>query len=138
MRVIGIFLAAGLAMAQAPTYEPVANVGQIMQGIVQPAQKAIQDAAKEQGPPDARAWRAAQVNGIMLQEAAQLLLIGNRAKDTEGWVKAAHAMSEVGAATAKAAEAKDLAALQSAATGMNATCQGCHSVYRPRGGQKKQ
>jgi Cytochrome C' len=138
MRVIGIFLAAGLAMAQAPTYEPVANVGQIMQGIVQPAQKAIQDAAKEQGPQDARAWRAAQVNGIMLQEAAQLLLIGNRAKDTEGWVKAAHAMSEVGAATAKAAEAKDLGALQSAATGMNATCQGCHSVYRPRGGQKKQ
>ena len=138
MRVVGIFLAAGLAMAQAPTYEPAASIGQIMQGMVQPAQRAIQEAAKEQGPQDPRAWRAVQVNGVMLQEAAQLLLIGNRAKDAEGWVKAAHGMSEVGAAAAKAAEAKDLAALQAAAGSLNASCQGCHSVYRMRGGQKKQ
>ena len=41
MRVIGLFLVAGLMMAQAPSYEAVANTRQIMQGMVDPASRAI-------------------------------------------------------------------------------------------------
>jgi cytochrome c556 len=53
-------------------------------------------------------------------------------------MKDADALGTVGAAVQKAAEAKDFAALQAAAGGINATCQGCHSVYRARPQQKKQ
>jgi cytochrome c556 len=138
MRVIGVFLLAGLAMAQAPTYEPIANTQQLMQGMIDPASKAIVEAAKDPGPADNRGWRTAMLNGIMLQESAQLIKLGSRAKDQDGWMKACQALGDAGAAVQKAAAAKDVAAFQAAAGSINATCQGCHSVYRQRGGGKKQ
>jgi len=139
MRVIGIFLLAGLAMAQAPTaYEPVANTQQLMRGMIDPAQKAIVESAKDAGPADNRAWGMAVVNAVMLQEASQMLKVGSRAKDQDGWMKACQALADAGAAVQKAAAAKDVAAYQAAAGGINASCQGCHGTYRQRGGQKKQ
>jgi len=138
MRFAGLFLLAGLALAQGPGYEPVANTGQLMQGLIDPASKAIAEAAKEAGPQDNRAWRGAMLNGLMLQEAAQMLKVSSRAKDQDGWMKATAALGEAGAAVQKAATAKDLAAFQAAAGTITATCQGCHSVYRQRGGAKKQ
>jgi cytochrome c556 len=134
MRVIGVFLLAGMAMAQAPTYEPIASTQQLMQGMIDPASKAIAESAKDPGPADNRAWRTAMLNGIMLQESAQLIKMGTRAKDQDGWMKACQALADAGAAVQKAAAAKDVAAYQAAAGGINATCQGCHSVYRQRGG----
>jgi cytochrome c556 len=137
MRVIGVFLLAGLAMAQAPTYEPIASTQQLMQGMIDPASKAIAESAKDPGPADNRAWRTAMLNGIMLQEAAQLIRVGSRAKDQDGWMKACQALADAGSAVQKAATAKDVAAYQAAAGGISATCQGCHSVYRQRGGGGK-
>jgi cytochrome c556 len=137
MRVIGVFLLAGMAMAQAPTYEPIASTQQLMRGMIDPASKAIAESAKDPGPADNRAWGAAVLNGIMLQESAQLIRMGTRAKDQDGWMKASQALADAGAAVQKAAVAKDVAAYQAAAGGINATCQGCHSVYRQRGGGGK-
>ena len=125
-------------MAQGPGYHEVANTGQIMQGLIQPAAGAINNAAKDAGPADDRAWRGVVINSIMLQESAQLLKTSGRAKDQEGWVKAADALGDAGAEIQKAGQAKDVAALQAAAGKVQGTCQGCHSVYRMRGGQKKQ
>lgn len=124
-------------MAQGPGYHEVASVGQLMQGLVQPSTGAINNAAKEAGPADERAWRGVVVNAIMVQESAQLLKTSGRVKDQDAWIKAADALGEVGAEVQKAGQAKDLAALQAAAGKINAACQGCHSVYRVRG-QKKQ
>jgi len=138
MRALGVLLLAGVAMAQAPTYQEIANTGQLMQGLIQPAMNSINEVAKDQGPQDNRAWRTAMLNGIMLQESSQLLMMGTRAKDQDGWVKACKALGDAGAAVQKAAQSKDVAALQTAAGGIGATCQGCHSVYRQRGGGKKQ
>jgi cytochrome c556 len=137
MKTLGVLLLAGLAMAQAPTYQEIASTKDLMQGLIDPASRAIRDSAKEQGPQDDRAWRTAMLNGVMLQESAQLLKMGSRAKDQDAWIKACQGLTDAGAAVQKAAQAKDLAALQAAATGINASCQGCHSVFRQRG-QKKQ
>jgi len=138
MRVLSVFLLVGAAMAQGPAYHEVANNRQLMQGMIQPAQQAIGAAAKETGPADDRAWRGVSLNAVILQEAAQLLKTSGRAKDQDAWVKDADALAEAGSAVQKAADAKDVGALQTAAGSINATCQGCHSVYRQRGGQKKQ
>ena len=137
MRVFSVFLVAGFAMAQGPAYHEVANTRQIMQGLIQPSQQAINAATKETGPADERAWRGVSLNAVILQEAAELLKTSGRAKDQDAWAKDADALAAAGAGVQKAADAKDLAALQSAAGGINATCQGCHSVYRQRGGQQK-
>jgi cytochrome c556 len=140
MRFLSILLLAGAAMAQGPAYHEVANNRQVMQGLIQPAQQAINTATKETGPADDRAWRGVSLNAVILQESAQLLKTTGRAKDQDAWIKDADALGAAGAAVQKAADAKDFAALQTAATGITATCQGCHSVYRQRGGgqQKKQ
>jgi cytochrome c556 len=137
MRVLSVFLLAGLAMAQGPAYHEVAKTNQLMDGLIRPAQMAINAAAKE-SPADDRAWRGVVTNAVMLQEAAQLLKTTGRAKDQDVWMKDADALSTAGAAVQKAAEAKDFAGLQAAAGGIGATCQGCHSVYRVRPGAKKQ
>jgi cytochrome c556 len=137
MRILSVLVLAGAAFAQGPGYHEVAKTGHVMQGIVQPAMQAITNSAKDAGPADERAWRGVALNAVLLQEAAQLLKTSGRAKDQDVWVKDADALADAGVAVQKAAEAKDLAALQSAASGIGATCQGCHSVYRPRG-QKKQ
>jgi len=138
MRVLGVFVLAGAALAQGPAYHEVANNRQVMQGMIQPSMQAITTAAKETGPADERAWRGVSLNAVILQEAAELLKTSGRAKDQEAWMKDADALKDVGAAVQKAADAKDLAALQTASGGIGATCQGCHSVYRGRPGAKKQ
>ncbi len=67
-----------------------------------------------------------------------MLKTSGRAKDQDAWIAKADALKGAGAAVQKAAMAKDVAALQSAAGGIGATCQSCHSVYRMRAMQKKQ
>ena len=138
MRTLGMLLLAGAAFAQGPAYHEVLNNRQVMQALIQPAQQSINAAAKE-APADDRAWRGVTNNALILQEAAQLLKTSGRAKDQDAWAKDADALGAAGASIQKAAEGKDFAALQTAASGLGATCQGCHSVYRQRGGgQKKQ
>lgn len=138
MRLVGAVLAAGIgmAMAQGPAYHEVANTGQLMQGMIEPAMRGINEAAKDQGPQDPRAWRTAMVNAVMLQEGAELLKTSGRIKDQEAWIKDADALKDAGAAVQKAAMAKDVAALQASAKEIGATCQGCHATYRMRGPRK--
>lgn len=137
MRVLSVVLLAGAAMAQGPSYHEVAKIGQLMDGMIRPAQQAINAAAKE-APADDRAWRGVVLNAVMLQEAAQLLKTSGRVKDQEAWIKDADAMANAGASVQKAAEGKDFAALQAASGNIGTSCQGCHNVYRTRPGQKKQ
>jgi len=137
MRMLSVFLLAGLAMAQGPAYKEVANNHQLMDGMIRPAQQAILAAAKE-APADARAWSAVVLNSVMLQESAQMLKTPGRAKDQDAWMKAADALGDAGAAVQKAADAKDFEALKTASAAIGPACQGCHSVYRARPQQKKQ
>jgi cytochrome c556 len=138
MRVLGVFVLAGAALAQGPAYHEVANNRQVMQGMIQPSMQAITTAAKEAGPADERAWHGVSLNAVILQESAELLKTSGRAKDQDAWMKDADALKSAGAAVQKAADAKDVAALQTASAAIGASCQGCHSVYRMRPGQKKQ
>jgi cytochrome c556 len=119
-------------LAQAPAYEPVANVGQIMQMMIQPAAKALDTAASE-APKDQREWRMARNQATVLAEAAQLLTMANRPKDQDGWMKDAHVLFEGAMAASKAAQGQDLAAYQTAVKSVDASCQGCHGTYRTQG-----
>jgi len=137
MRVLSVFLLAGLAMAQGPAYKEVATTHQLMDGLIRPTQMAIANAAKE-APADDRAWRGVVTNAVMLQESGALLKTSGRAKDQEAWMKAADGLISAGASVQKAAEAKDFEALKTASAGIGASCQGCHRVYRQPAAGKKQ
>jgi cytochrome c556 len=137
MRVLSVFLLAGLALAQGPAYKEVATTHHLMDGMIRPAQMGIMNAAKE-APADDRAWRGIVTNAIMLQESAQLLKTTGRAKDQGDWMKDADALGAAGVAVQKAADAKDFDALKTASAGIGAACQGCHRVYRQPAAGKKQ
>ncbi len=132
--VLLLFLAALLlslsnaASAQQPTLKPVASVNQLMKAIIIPSSDAVFQVAME-APQDDEAWVAVQNSALMLAESGNLLMIGDRAKDTGDWIKAAQALIEAGTVAFKAAEAKNVDALMEAGDQVYATCEGCHEQY---------
>ncbi len=51
MRVLGVFVLAGAALAQGPAYHEIASNGQLMEGMIRPAMQAINTAARTAAPP---------------------------------------------------------------------------------------
>ncbi len=123
-----LFSLASTATAQQPTFKPVATVNQLMKAIVIPTSDAVFQVAIE-GPQDDEAWAAVQNSALLLAESGNLLMIGDRAKDTGDWIKAAQALIEAGTVAFKAAEAKNVDALIEAGDQVYATCEGCHERY---------
>jgi hypothetical protein len=120
------------AMAQAPTYQPVGTVRQVMLGIVKPTSDIIFKVAGE-APKDDNEWAAVQNSALMLAETGNLLLLPGRAKDTNGvWRKNAKALIAAGTQAFKAANAKDANALTDIGDKIDETCEGCHAQYLPK------
>src|SRR5580704_5648420 len=85
MRCLKMFVAmpvlfAGAAMAQAPTFQPVGSVRQVMLGIVKPTSDVVFKFQFDPPKTD-EDWATLQNNALNLAEAGNLLLITGRAKD---------------------------------------------------------
>jgi hypothetical protein len=128
--VLFLFLA-GAAMAQAPTFQPVGTVRQIMLGIVMPASDVI-FAVPGQAPKDDKEWATVQNSALMLAETGNLLMLPGRAKDKGAWIKNAKALVEAGSEAFKAANAKDAKALEDIGNKIDETCEACHALYLPK------
>lgn len=127
-----LFFLAAATMAQAPTYQPVGTVRQIMLGIVKPTSDIIFKVAGE-APKDEKGWAAVQNSALMLAETGNLLLLPGRAKDSNGvWRKNAKALIAAGSLAFKAAQAKDANALTDIGDKIDETCEGCHAQYLPK------
>jgi hypothetical protein len=122
-----LILATG-AMAQAPAFQPVGSIHQIMLGIVKPSSDVI-FAVPAKAPKDDKEWETVQNNALMLAEAGNLLLIPGRAKDKDEWVTDANALIKAGADAFKAANAKDAKALETIGDNIEDTCEKCHGKY---------
>ncbi len=123
------------AMAQAPTYQPVGTVRQLMLGIVKPTSDIIFGVAG-QAPKDDKEWTAVQNSALMLAETGNLLLLPGRAKDTNGvWRKNAKVLLAAGTLAFKAANAKDANALTDIGDKIDEACEGCHAQYLPKAPQ---
>src|SRR6185437_12558692 len=110
MRKLGFFLIAWTAMAQAPTYQPVGTMGQLMINIIYPTSDAI--FYVERTPPKTQVeWNALANQALMLAESGNLLMMPGRARDQGNWIKDAKLMVDAGAAAYKAAQAKDMAGI---------------------------
>jgi hypothetical protein len=136
MRSIKIFGAlfvfcASAAMAQAPIFQPVGTVRQIMLGIVKPTSDVL---FKFQfNPPKTdEDWTVLQSNTLNLAEAGNLLLMPGRAKDKGEWTNHAKALVETGSQAFKAANAKDAKAIEMIGDKVDETCEACHAKYLPK------
>ncbi len=136
MRVFILLLLAGAMMAQAPTFQPVGTVSQVMISITYPSSDAI--FYVERNPPKTeKEWNDLQAQALILAESGNLLMIGRRARDQGDWIKESQEMVDVGAAAYKAAMAKDLAAIVALNQRLNDACVACHQQYRPNYRKRK-
>jgi cytochrome c556 len=138
MRYLSVLLFAGAALAQGPQYQAVATPKQIMAGIQKPAMDGLIALNKAGGPKDDKEWALAQQDAALLAETAQLLLMGSRPKDQDVWVKSSERLEAAASESAKATEAKDLAAWKTSLNGIGGACRSCHKVHRKQQGQQQQ
>jgi len=139
---LGLLLA-GVAMAQAPMFQPVGTVLQIMQGVVVPNSDVVFKVTSKP-PKDDKDWAAIQNSALTLAEAGNLLLIPGRAavyksdidadlkKGNGDWVKYAKALTVMSTKAFHAASAKDIKELDTITDDIEATCENCHAMYHPQ------
>ena len=128
---IAILMLAKASSAQAPGFEPVGTIHQVMAGMVAPASDVI-FAVPNHAPKDDKEWTSVQNSALILAEAGNLLMIPGRAKDSGDWMKFAKALRDAGSEAFKAANAKDAKALETIGDKVDDTCETCHAKYIPK------
>jgi len=117
------------ALAQAPEFQPVGTMSQLMVHIIYPASDAI--FYVDRTPPSTGVeWNALANQALMLAESGNLLLMPGRARDKGNWIKDSKMMIDAGAAAYKAALAKDLEGIHAVNDALYASCVTCHTQYR--------
>lgn len=140
MRAIGSILLLGSALwlgtaaAQAPTFENVGSMSQLMIHIIYPASDALFYIEREPPKTDVQ-WNAIRMQALMVAESGNLLMMPGRARDDE-WVKDAKLMVDAGAAAYKAALAKNMDSIVALSDQLTASCTTCHFKYRPGYGRR--
>ena len=136
MRALMLFVLAGAIAAQAPTFQPVGSVSQVMISITYPSSDAI--FYVERNPPKTdKDWNDLQAQALILAESGNLLMMGRRVRDQGDWIKEAQDMVDVGAVAYKAALAKDLPAILALNQRLVDACVTCHAQYRPNYRKRK-
>jgi hypothetical protein len=118
-------------MAQAPLYQPVGTVRQLMLGIVAPNSDVIFK-VPSQAPKDDKEWKTVQDSALMLAETGNLLLMPGRAKDNGDWTKFSKSLIDQGSKAFKAANAKDARSLEDIGNDIDDVCETCHAKYLPK------
>lgn len=133
IRSILVVFAAGAMLAQAPEYDPVGNVRQLMINMIYPASDAL--FYIERTPPKAEAdWNVIREQALVVAESGNLLIMPTRLRPG-GWVKESKMMTESARAAYKAAMAKDMAGVLAQGDALTASCIACHKEYRPNYGK---
>jgi cytochrome c556 len=136
MRAIGFILLVGAATAQAPSFQPVGTVSQLMVNIIYPTSDAI--FYIERTPPKTDVeWKSIRNQALMLAESGNLLMMPSRAREQGDWIKDSKMLVDVGAAAYKAALAKDMDGIVALNQQLNDACVACHQQYRPGYGKRR-
>ncbi len=121
----------------APPYEPVADVRQTMQWILEPAADVIWDSAgtiitaegrTELAPTTAEGWENVRKHAAIVAETGNLLMLPGRAAGAE-WIAYARGLHTTGRQAMAAAEARDADALFEAGGQLYQACVACHARY---------
>jgi hypothetical protein len=124
--------------APAPAYEPVADVKQLMNTILEPAAEEYWDAVgwilelkgtTEIRPKTAEEWQAVTNAAYVVAESGNLLKMQGRALDTGEWMALSTALVEVGKRAVAAADARDPDAVFTVGGDVYAACTNCHARY---------
>ncbi len=144
------------AAAATPSQHPVANLSQLMKGILYPASNVI-FAAQTENPADVKPaadpamatnplastygkWQAVENSALAIVEVANLLAIPGR-KCSNGlnvpvknadWPKLVQGLRDAGTTVYKAAQSKNQDNILAAAGDLTEACDTCHGKYREK------
>jgi hypothetical protein len=82
-------------------------------------------------PQNEKEWNAYEARMLMLAESGNLLMMPGRARDQDRWMRDARLLVDAGTAAYKAAQARDVAAIEQLNDRMYNACVICHQDYRP-------
>lgn len=123
---------AAAAAAQEPTLRPIATVRELMEAMIIPASDALFDVPPE-APTDDAEWKRLRYNALILAESANLLLIGDRPRDREVWVRSARTLGDAALDALKAVDGRNIDALLDAGDRILGACTQCHDRHLPSG-----
>jgi len=129
MRILGLLLIAGTAMAQAPIpFQPVGNMKQLMIDIIYPTSDAIFYVDRDP-PKTQHDWDILRTQALTMAESGNLLMMEGRARDQKNWIMESKML--IDGKAYKAALAKDIDGIRALNDSLNAACVVCHYQYRP-------
>ncbi len=132
----GLILLASAAIAQAPSYQNVGTMSQLMINIIYPTSDAL--FYIERNPPKTDVdWNVIRNQALTLAESGNLLMMPGRARDQDEWIKDSKLMIDVSAKAFKAAQAKDMQGIVALSEELSNSCIKCHLKYRPGYGRGK-
>jgi len=136
--VCGPLLACGDTAAEPTPFEPVADIAELMEALIDPHADVIWDSVgfimTEEGTEEVRprsdeAWAQVRNSAIALAESANLLMIPPRARDSGEWLAASRALLETSRSAIRATEAQDPEELFKVGGYIYNTCSNCHQKY---------
>ena len=136
MKAVIVFMLAGVLLAQAPPApKPVGTMSELMIDVIYPTSNAVfylfRDPLKNEVQ-----WEVFKTQALTLAESANLLMMPARARDQDKWMTDAKLLWDVGTAAYRAAQAKDLDAVNALNDQLNTACVQCHMDYRPAYGRR--
>jgi len=131
MRILGLLLIAGTAMAQAPIpFQAVGSMKQLMIDIIYPTSDAIFYVDRDP-PKTQHDWDILRTQALTMAESGNLLMMEGRARDQKNWIMESKMLIDIGGKAYKAAQAKDIEGIRALNDSLNAACVVCHYQYRP-------
>jgi hypothetical protein len=122
-----------------PPFRPVADVEDIMRGIIEPLTRTVfssvgaivsQDGIQEIAPKNDKEWGAVRSAAMGLAEAGNLLMFESRTKDKRvDWMTMSQQLIDRSVDAANAAKAKNAEQLLLAGGDLYKVCESCHYQY---------
>lgn len=123
-------------------FRPVADVGQLMRTIIDPAADVVWDSvgtivSEEDGeivtdswqPESDEEWAIVVSGAMMLAESANLLMMEGRARDQDTWMQMSQGMVAAGMLAVEAAESQSVDAIYEVSATVYNACDSCHQLY---------
>ena len=134
-----LFLLAGTAIAQAPSYtpKPYGNLKQVMRSVLLPNSIVILG-MQTKPPKDDTEWQAVVGAAVAIEEASNLIMIPGRIQSNgqpapvqaADYARFAAALVPAGQECLKAALIKTKDAIGTCTGALTQACDNCHKVYR--------
>ena len=129
-----VVITATAALAQAPSYDPVGSMSQLMIDIIYPTSDAL-FYIERSAPKTEVEWNAIRNQALMLAESGNLLLMPGRVREKGNWVQDSKMMIAAARDAFKATLAKDMNGVLAQSDRLSESCIACHKEYRPNYGK---